>query len=164
MLVSSSPGSRTTFRGLPVDWSKLPAILAVGLLASAFASVARTNYTRTSGLWLTAWLLILLHFTSFVFLPAPGLWGLAAGMVGVSALLWAGILFMWAAVPYRTEPAGGWMLLVLLSTNTIYVCAAVDGATPWVLNIAALLLGAGPLVVALAGIPRFTHPLRWVTV
>jgi diguanylate cyclase (GGDEF)-like protein len=147
-----------------VDWSKLPDIVAVGLLASAFASVARRNNTRTSGLWLTAWLLILLHFTSFVFLPAPGWWGLAAGIVGISALIWAGLLFMWAAIPYRDQPSSRWMLVVLLSTNTIYLCTVLHGAPPWMLNIAALLLCAAPLVLALSVIRRFHHPLRWVTV
>ena len=130
----------------------------------AFASVARSNYTRTSGMWLTAWLLILLHFTSFVFLPAPGFWGLAADMLGVAALLWAGVLFMWAAVPYRTEPSSRWMLLILLCTNTICLCAVTESAPSWVLDIAALLLGAGPLVVSLTTIRIFNHPLRWVTV
>jgi diguanylate cyclase (GGDEF)-like protein len=147
-----------------VDWSKLPDIVAVGLLASAFASVARRNYTRTSGLWLTAWLLIVLHFTSFVFLPAPGWWGVTADLVGVAALVWAGVLFMWAAVPYRTEISSRWMLGVLLGTNTVYLCAAMESAPPWVLNVAALLLGAGPLIVALSAIRQFGHFLRWVTV
>jgi diguanylate cyclase len=147
-----------------VDWSKLPDIIAVGLLALAFASVARRNYTRNSGLWLTAWLLILLHFTSLVFLPAPGWWGLAADLLGLAALIWAGILFMWAAVPYRAEPSSHWMLLVLISTNTIYLCASAENAPLWVLNVAALMLGAGPLAVAFTTIRSFHHFLRWVKV
>ena len=147
-----------------MDWSKLPDIVAVGLLALAFASVARRNYTRTSGLWLTAWLLILLHFTSFVFLPAPQWWGLAANLLGDSALIWAGVLFMWAAVPYRSEPSSRWILLFLICINTIYLCTAAEAAPLWVLNVTALLLGAGPLVITLSSVRTFNHPLRWVTV
>ena len=148
-----------------MDWSKLPDIVAVGLLASAFASVARRSYTRTAGLWLTGWLLIVLHFTSFVFLPAPHWWGELADLVGLASLVWAGVLFMWAAVPYRTESSSRWMLLVLIAANTLYVCAIAAAATPhWMLNVAACLLAAGPLTVALSAIRRFQHPLRWTTV
>ncbi len=147
-----------------MDWSKLPDIVAVGLLASAFASVARHNSTRTSGLWLTGWLLILLHFGSFLFLPAPGWLGTAADLLGVAALIWAGVLFMWASVPYRNEPSCRWMLPVLLCSNTIYLCAATEGGRPWVLDVAAILVATGPLAVCLSVIRRFNHPLRWVTV
>lgn len=147
-----------------MDWSKLPDIVAVGLLASAFASVARNNYTRTSGLWLTGWLLIVLHFTSFVFLPAPRWWGILAEGLGVSSLVSAGVLFMWAAVPYRQQPSSPKMLLTLLATTTIYVCALIGMAPPFILNVAACLLGAGPLAVTLSALPKFNHPLRWFTV
>ncbi len=54
-----------------MDWGKLPDIVAVGLLASAFASVARRNYTRISGIWLTGWLLIALHFVAFLLVHRP---------------------------------------------------------------------------------------------
>lgn len=147
-----------------MDFSNLPDIVAVGLLASAFASVARHNYTRTSGLWLIGWLVILLHFTSILFLPAPRLWGLLAYLFGVASQVWAGVLFMWAAIPYRREPSSRWMLLVLIATNTIYLCALIDTSPLWVLNVAALMLGAGPLAVTLGSIRGFNHPLRWVTV
>lgn len=147
-----------------MDWSKLPDIVAVGLLASAFASVARRSSTRVSGVWLTGWLLIVLHFTASLFQPAPHVWGRIAGLLGVASLTWAGILFMWAAVPYRQEGSSRWMLIVLVAANTIYVCAIMEGAPLWVLNLAAVLLGAGPLAVTLAAIRRLHHPLRWAIV
>ena len=90
-----------------MDWSKLPDIVAVGLLASAFASVARRSYTRTAGLWLTGWLLIVLHFTSFVFLPAPQWWGELADLVGDFFLLGAqgvGLKLRIAAFFIRLQP------------------------------------------------------------
>ena len=147
-----------------MDWSKLPDIVAVGLLASAFASVARHSYTRTSVLWLTGWLLIVLHFTSFLFLPVPQWWGLLADMLGVSSLAWAGILFMWAAIPYRAEPSSRWMLLILTASSTIYLCALIGSAPPWLLDVAACPLGIGPLAVAVIAIRKFNHPLRWTIV
>lgn len=148
-----------------MDWSKLPDIIAVGLLSLAFASVARSNYSRTAGLWLTGWLLIVLHFTSFLFLPAPRIWGLIAEFVGLDSLVLAGLLFMWASVPYRRQQASSrWMLLILLSTNSICVGAYVFGAYPWIATTAAILLGAGPLTLALIDLRRFQHALRWADV
>lgn len=147
-----------------MDWSKLPDIVAVGLLASAFASVARRNYTPVARVWLTGWVLIVLHFAAFLFLPAPGPVGLFAGLFGAASLVWAGVLFMWASVPYRQEDSSRWMLLILIAANTLYICALEDGARSWVLNVCAILLGASPLALTLKSIRRFNHRLRWVTV
>jgi diguanylate cyclase (GGDEF)-like protein len=147
-----------------VDWSKLPDIVAVGLLASAFASVARRNHTRVSNIWLTGWVLIVVHFTALVFLPAPGFWGTVAGLVAIASLTSAGLLFMWASVPYREERSSRWMLWILVVCNTLYVCVLDDGGPPWLMTCAAILLGTGPLMLALQALRRFSHPLRWMTV
>lgn len=147
-----------------MDWSKLPDIVAVGLLASAFASVARRNHTRVSSIWLTGWILIVVHFTALIFLPAPGFWGTVAGLIAIASLTWAGVLFMWASVPYREEPSSRWMLWILVVSGTIYICILDTGEPPWLLNCAAILLGTGPLMLALQALRRFSHPLRWMTV
>lgn len=147
-----------------MDWSKVPDIVAVALLAWAFASVARHSYTRVSGLWLTGWLLIELHFAAFMFLPAPGAWGVFAAILGLASLAWAGVLFMWASVPYRKERSSRWMLVTLLAVNTLYLSAVLGSSPPWVLNLMAALIGIAPLAVMLSAIRRFNHPLRWTTV
>jgi diguanylate cyclase (GGDEF)-like protein len=147
-----------------VDWSKLPDIVAVGLLASAFASVARRNHTRVSSIWLTGWVLIVVHFTALVFLPTPGFWGGAAELIAILSLAWAGVLFMWASVPYREETSSRWMLGLLLAFNTLYICVLDNGGPAWLLNGAAVLLGTGPMMLALVALRRFNHRLRWMTV
>jgi diguanylate cyclase len=147
-----------------VDWSKLPDLIAVGLLAWAFASVARKSPTRVSTHWLTAWLLIVLHFSVFMLSPLPPPFGFDATFVGILALIWAGILFMRASVPYRRENSSVLMLIVVLSTYTIYVAALMYGAPEAVISGAAILLGLAPMVVALTFVRGFTHPLRWVAV
>ena len=147
-----------------MNWSKLPDIVAVGLLASAFASVARRNHTRVSSIWLTGWVLIVVHFTALMLLPVPGFWGTAAGLIAIASLIWAGLLFMWASVPFREEPSSRWMLLLLVVSNTLYICILEDEGPPWLLNCAAILLGMGPLILALQALRRFSHPLRWITV
>ena len=97
-----------------VNWSELPDLAAVALLAGAFASVARRSQAQFSKVWLIGWLLIALHFAAFVFLTVPGMWGTLATLIGLCALVWAGLLFMWASVPYRQEISSRWMLAVLL--------------------------------------------------
>ncbi len=147
-----------------MDWSKIPDIIAVTLLAWAFASVARRSYSRVSGSWLTGWLLIVLHFVGFMFLPAPGVWGLIAALVGLLSLTWAGLLFMWASVPYHDEASSKRMLITLLGTNALYLCVLQIPGPSWLLDPAAMLLGVGPLLVGLSSVRRFSHPLRWMTV
>jgi diguanylate cyclase (GGDEF)-like protein len=149
---------------LEVDWSKLPDIIAVGLLAWAFVSVARKSPTRVSTHWLTAWLLIVLHFFAFMFTSLPAPFGPFATFAGILTLIWAAILFMRATAPYRHENSSILMLIVILSTYTLYTGALIYGAPELVTGIAATLLGLGPLLVALIFIRGFTHPMRWVAV
>ena len=147
-----------------MDWSKLPDVIAVGLLAWAFASVARRSYAPVSAHWMTGWVLIVVHFAALMFAPAPGAWGTLAQALAVLALVWAGLLFTRASVPYKGENSSRLMLIVLLSTYTLYVAALMLQAPVWLLNSAAGLLGAGPLALALTYSRRFSHPLRWFVV
>jgi diguanylate cyclase len=144
-----------------LDWGRLPDVGAVALLTCAFASVARRGFTAVSGLWLTGWLLIDLHFVAFVFAP-DGRVGPFATFIGLASLTWAGIIFMWACVPYRDEVTSRWMLGLLLGGNTLYL-AVLNFAPPgyWALAPAAFLLGFSPLGVALVTIGCKNHPLRW---
>jgi len=145
-----------------VDLSKIPDVAAVALLTLAFFSVARLGRASFSDVWLVGWLMIVLHFAAFMFLPAPGNFGVAACILGSVALAWAGILFMWAAVPYRSRSSSQWMLIATLATNTLYILLVVIApAGHWLLTPAALLLGALPLLVALSTVRKFNHPLRW---
>lgn len=147
-----------------MDWSKLPDLIAFGLLAGAFASVARQSHTPVSRHWLTAWLLIVAHFGAFAFAPLPGWVGTAGNLLGLLALIWAGILFMRAAVPYRTEKSSRAMLLVLLFVYTFYATALTLEAPHWLLATAASCFALGPLTVTVISAKRFIHPLRWVAV
>lgn len=147
-----------------MDWSKLPDLIAFGLLAGAFASVARQSHTPISRHWLTAWLLIVAHFGAFMFSNLPGWVGQAAGLTGLLVLIWAGVLFMRASVPYRTEGSSRTMLVVLLVAYTLYTSVLLLSGPLWLLRASALFFAAGPLTVALVSLKRFIHPLRWVAV
>ncbi|HLY39848.1 MAG TPA: GGDEF domain-containing protein [Terracidiphilus sp.] len=148
-----------------LDWSKIPDLAAVALLTCAFASVARREQTPFSGLWLIGWIAIAAHFAAFIFLPAPGIWGLIAADLGLSALTTAGLLFMYASVPYRNETSSKWMLYSLLGANALYIC--ISDAAPnagWPLDVSAFLLGALPVALTMAALQRVHHLLRWILV
>ena len=148
-----------------MDWSKLPDLAAVAALTCAFASVARRGQTTASRHWLTGWVLIAVHFAAFIFLKAPGIWGVIALDIGLASLTSAGALFMWASVPYRSEPSSRWMLISLLTTNALYfLLLGFNHPSPRLLDVAALLFGAAPLAIALTARRDFTHILRWILV
>jgi len=148
-----------------LDWTKLPDLVAVALLTCAFASVARRGQKPVSRLWLTGWILIAVHFAAFIFLNAPGLAGLLSLDIGLVSLVNAGLLFAYAAIPYRQERSSRWMLVGLLATNTAYICVAdASPAADWLLSPIASLFGLIPLLVALIALRRFQHILRWMIV
>src|SRR5208337_2634761 len=118
-----------------VDWSKIPDVGAVTLLACAFASVARHNHTPASKLWLTAWAMIAFHFVASMFIPVTGIGGTVALFFTLTSLTWAGVLFMCASVPYRQQKSSSIMLALLIAVNTLYVGIAVAGpAFDWALT------------------------------
>ena len=148
-----------------MDWSKLPDLAAVTLLAIAFAAVARRSQASVSTLWLTGWMMIALHFAAFMFAPMPGRFGAFAGFLGVAALAWAGVLFMWASVPYRKKRSSLWMLAALLGTNSLYIAIILVDPTPfWALTLVAVLFGILPAGIAFFYIKGDNHPLRWTLV
>ncbi len=148
-----------------MNWAELPDLTAVALLACAFASVAKRSPTPVSGIWLTGWIMIALHFAAFLFLNFPGALGKVAGVVGLVTLVWAGLLFMWAAVPYRHVTSSYWMLAALAGTNALYLALITAiPTTAWALRLGAALFGAAPLLVTLAALQKFNNRLRWTVV
>jgi diguanylate cyclase (GGDEF)-like protein len=146
-----------------LNWSVIPEVAATALLICAFASVARHSHTPASGLWLTGWLMILLHFSAGLFTLAPDIWGNLAFVLLSASLAWAGVLFMHASIPYREDASSRWMFWSLLASNTLYLTVlSVGYDSRWALNLAAVALGLFPLAVMLASIRTVKHPLRWI--
>jgi diguanylate cyclase (GGDEF)-like protein len=147
------------------NWSEIPDLVAIALLTAAFASVSRRNPTRVSGIWLTGWIMITLHFAAFLFLYLPGFGGKLAAFVGLSALVWAGLLFMWSSVPYRKKISSRCLFATVGATNTVYIAlVTLSPNADRALIPAATLIGALPLVVALLAMRNANSPLRWVLV
>ena len=145
--------------------SELPDLAAVALLAGAFASISKHSYTHISGVWLTGWMMIVLHFAAFLFTTLPGIWGILAGVIGLIALAWGGTLFMWASVPVRQGNSSWWMLAAILGAIAIYIPLLLAFTVPdWALNLAASLFGLLPLAVALVAMRNFDSSQRWLNV
>ncbi|HEY2859137.1 MAG TPA: GGDEF domain-containing protein [Terracidiphilus sp.] len=139
----------------------------MGLLAWAFASVARRSDTTVSVNWLTGWLLIVFHFFAFMCAPLSGFTGIVFDFLGVLTLVWAGLLFARASVPYRKSKSSMAMAFALLGSYTFYLAVLMlnTGTPPRLpLMFAAALLGVAPLAVALATVSKLTHFLRWATI
>jgi len=146
-----------------LNWSGIPDVAAIALLICAFASVARRSHTPVSGLWLTGWLMILLHFAAGLFNSAPGIWGNLAFVLVSASLAWAGVLFMHASIPHRNDVSSRWMLWSLWTSNLLYLTLlSFVYEVHWALNLAGVVLGLCPLVITLASIRRVNHPLRWI--
>jgi diguanylate cyclase (GGDEF)-like protein len=116
-------------------------------------------------MWLTGWLMILLHFLCSLFRFAPGIWGTLVMTILLSSLVWAGILFISASLPYSQERSSHWMRVTLIGVNTLYIGLLLMDQTPlWALNTAAAMLGLGPLGVVFFSRLGFFHMLRRFTV
>lgn len=108
--------------------------------------------------------MIVMHFAASMFQDEPGLWGSAADTVALVALVWAGVLFMWASIPYRNEVSSRWMLAAMIGTNAVYIVLINLAPASKALVPAAILYGAAPLAITLIRLKHFTHPLRWILV
>jgi diguanylate cyclase (GGDEF)-like protein len=148
-----------------IDWSKIPDILAIASLACAFASLLRHNRTPAHRLWLVGWTMIVVHFLAFMLANVPGAIGLFASILGLTTLVGAAICFMWATVPSETKVSSRRLACIACLTTSLYLGLACWPNSPgWALDISAVLVGLGPLTVALTYRRYGQHGLRWLTV
>jgi diguanylate cyclase len=144
-----------------VDWTKLPDLIAVGLLAWAFASVARQCRTFASKNWLAGWYFIVLHFVTLFFRPLPGLWGQIDAVASVLSLVLAAMLFMRAAVPLRAGLNFDIIPPLVASVFALFACAVTFHAPQWLIWASEAILVFVPLALTLST-PSWTSPLlRW---
>ncbi|WP_420239882.1 diguanylate cyclase domain-containing protein [Telmatobacter bradus] len=147
-----------------MDYGSLPDLAAVALLICAFASVAKHHEHPGSGLWLSGWSVIALHFAATIFTGLPGILGLLFNWICAAALTWAAVLFMSAMVPYRHEPTRLWMSTSMLVASTLYLALLIFLPSSPLLGPATFLFGVPPLAIALSTLPRFQSSLRWTVV
>src|ERR1700722_18440409 len=133
-----------------MDWSKIPDVLAIASLACAFFSISRRNRSPQHRLWLAGWIMIAVHFLGFLFAGLPGTMGTIGAIVGLGALVDAGVFFMWATVPSESGISCRRMATVTFVSMSIYTSlAALPSAPGWAFDACAVFIGLGPLTVAL---------------
>jgi len=148
-----------------MDWSKIPDVLAVASLACAFFSISRHNRAPQHHLWLLGWIMIAIHFVGFMFVNIPGVVGTIGEIVGLIALVDAGVFFMWATVPSESGISSRRMALVTLLSMALYIgLACLDNAPGWAFDACAIFIAVGPLAVGLFYVRYAQHALRWLTV
>ena len=148
-----------------MDWSKIPDVLAIASLSCAFYSISRRNRTPQQILWLTGWIMIVIHFLAFIFASLDGPAGLAGLMIGLDSLIAAGVFFMWATVPDESGISCRRMATVTLVSMSLYTSmACLPGVPGWAFDACALFIALGPLAVAITYIRYRQHLLRWLTV
>lgn len=147
-----------------MDWSQIPDLGAVLLLGCAYADVAYRSNERGSRIWVAGWFLIAVHFAALLLTHSSPFWEIAAHVIGLAALAWAGLLLMWASVSDRRSTYVEWTFLVLLFANTFYIgLSAVNLFPDWLLNLSACLFGSMPLAVAVVTRTRVSN-LRWTII
>lgn len=149
-----------------MDWSKIPDILAIASLASAFFSISRRHRTVQHQLWLAGWILIAVHFLAFLFADLPHAVGLIATSAALITLIVAGVCFMWATVPSETRINSRRLAIVTAGSMCFYcVLAVLPISIPsWLLDATAVAIGLAPLAVAIYYLRYSQHALRWLTV
>jgi diguanylate cyclase (GGDEF)-like protein len=148
-----------------MDWSKIPDVLAIASLACAFFSISRRNRTAQQHLWLVGWVMIAIHFIGFMFAGVPGATGTIGTIIGLGALVDAGVFFMWATVPSESGISCRRMATITLLSMSFYTSlASLPSAPGWAFDACAVFIGVGPLTVGLIYIRYSQHLLRWLTV
>jgi diguanylate cyclase (GGDEF)-like protein len=101
-------------------------------------------------MWLTGWLMILLHFVFSLFQSQSQFIQAFIDTVILSSLVWAGILFMAATIPDLRKTSSRCMRWTLLAVNTFLITLLISVTTPvWLLYLGAALTGLAPLTVYL---------------
>ena len=107
----------------------------------------------------------MVHFLGYVVAEEPGPIGMAGNIIGLTSLAAAGICFMWATVPYENGVKSRRMgVVAFLSVSFYLVLASLPGCPGWLFDASAVLIGMGPLTVAVFYRRYSQHPLRWLTV
>lgn len=104
-----------------MTWKPLPDLLGIGLLIYAFVSVAKPGSNLAPRCWLAGWVMIEVHFLMEMLAPTPGLPGLLASGLSISALTWCGLCFVRSTEPRPFGPLSRAWFWSLGAVNTFYL-------------------------------------------
>src|ERR1022692_2085727 len=134
-----------------MNFNVLPSLVALAILVVVFEAILRQGAAERLQLWLTAWVLVLIHFIAQFVNVGHGLWNQIATAVSLGSLELASISFLISMSP-RAGTARRQLLL-----GTILGVPALAYTTAAVWGVAAHSFYYGVVVVALAA----TSLLAW---
>jgi diguanylate cyclase (GGDEF)-like protein len=144
-----------------LDWSKLPDVIAVGLLTWAFASVSRSVHTITSRSWLFGWYCIILHFGIQLIEPALPWIATPLDAWTILSLMLAAMLFIRASAPYERLATVTYILTLMSVLYAATLCALMFNAPNWVIGLAEAAMCLAPLALTLIHPEWNNRVLRW---
>jgi len=77
-----------------MNFDTLPSLIALAILVIVFRAILRQGTSERLHLWLTGWILVLIHFVAQFVGVGQGLWGRVATAVSLNALELASIAFL----------------------------------------------------------------------
>ncbi len=77
-----------------MNFNTLPSLIALAILVVVFRAILRQGSNEPLHLWLTGWILVLIHFVAQFVNTEQGLWGRLATAVSINALEAASIAFL----------------------------------------------------------------------
>src|SRR5215831_17919510 len=111
-----------------MNYSVLPNLIALTVLVAVFRAISRRTAADTLFLWLSGWVLVLLHFLAEFVHPRVGLGARIADAVSVDALVLAAVAFLVSVIAPESSR---------FTQSMIAVCAALPAI------VYATLLSAG---------------------
>lgn len=144
-----------------IDWSKLPDLIAVGLLTWAFASVSRSVRTVSTRSWLFGWYCIIMHFSIQLVAPALPWFAEPLAAWSILSLMLAAVLFTRAYSPYSSLATVNSILMVMTILNAGVVCALLYNAPDWVIGLTEAAVCLTPLALTMLHPEWSNRKLRW---
>ena len=133
-----------------MNFNTLPSLVALAILVVVFRAILRQGASEPLHLWLTGWILALIHFVAQFVDVGQGLWDRVASAVSLDALELAGIAFLISVSPVATSRRRQFLLAAVIGIPAVvYTNAVIWDVTNHIFyyGVIALAFGAALLVV-----------------
>lgn len=108
-----------------MNFHVLPSLVALAILVVVFRAILRQGAAERLQLWLTAWILVLIHFVAAFVDVGQGLWARAATAVSLSALELASISFLISMSPRAINRRRQLLLGAIVGLPALFYTTAV---------------------------------------
>jgi len=128
-----------------MNFATLPNLVALAVLVGVFWAISRKATNERLHLWLTGWVLVLLHFVAQFADTGKGPWGRTTAIVSLNSLVLAGIAFLISVSPSAsTKLRQKWLGLCLGIPAVLYAtgvaCDVTSRSFYYLVVVAGLLL------------------------